>query len=150
MEDMIKIIEDKIKNNKDIIDIGYSNGFKMALIKANDNKYVIVHGFDMIDGKLDFIMLKTYESKFKAFNCFKSMKKTPYLNIKLIGIDSFDRPVYKSDKGVIYKDINLGKGVISLCTVLNNDFDGEPYRPLNNVIIKIVNEFKNKKDREAR
>lgn len=74
------------------------------------------------------------------------------LKIKLVGIDNWDRPVYKDEKGTIYKDTNLGKGKIKLCTSVNNDFYGEPLIPVGeDVKIEIVKNFnRNKKGREAR
>lgn len=74
------------------------------------------------------------------------------LKIKCIGIDSCDRPIYEDENGIIYKDVNLGKGKLNLCTSCNNDFWGEPNMPLNeNIKIEVVKNFnKNKKGREAR
>lgn len=75
------------------------------------------------------------------------------LNIKFIGIDNWDRPVYKDENGRILKDTNLGIGEIALCTSSNNSFYGEPDTPINeDTKVKIVKEFnkdisKNKKER---
>lgn len=75
------------------------------------------------------------------------------LNIKFIGIDNWDRPVYKDENGRILKDTNLGIGEMALCTSSNNSFYGEPDTPINeDTKVKIVKEFnkdisKNKKER---
>jgi hypothetical protein len=50
--------------------------------------------------------------------------------LKFIGIDSWDRPVYKDEKGKLWKDINLGMGTPYLHSVSNNDFEGEPDSPI--------------------
>lgn len=47
-----------------------------------------------------------------------------------IGVDSWDRPVYKDQTGQLWKDINLGAGVPELYSACNNDFDGEPDMPI--------------------
>lgn len=64
------------------------------------------------------------------------------LEIVYIGTDGWDRPVYKDNKGNLYKDTNLGQGnnlASSLCTAYNNKFDGEPFTPIDkNVIVKVV------------
>lgn len=74
------------------------------------------------------------------------------LKVKFIGIDNWDRPVYKDKNGKVYKDTNLGKGEIALCTSSNNSFYGEPDRLLKeNIKVEIVESFaRNKKEREAR
>lgn len=79
------------------------------------------------------------------------------LRVKSIGVDEkWSMPVYKDEKGTIYKDTNLGKGKIKLCTSVNNEFYGEPFIPIKeDVKIDIVEKFdkdirKNKKGREAR
>ena len=79
-------------------------------------------------------------------------KLNEILKVKFVGIDNWDRPVYKDEKGTIYKDTNLGKGKIKLCTSVNNDFYGEPLIPVReDVKIEIVKNFnRNKKGREAR
>ena len=67
------------------------------------------------------------------------------LRVKFIGIDNWDRPVYKDEKGNIFKDTNLGHGTLSLCTSVNNDFYGEPEAPINeNIKVSIVSKFPNK------
>lgn len=78
--------------------------------------------------------------------------KEKILKIKFIGIDNWDRPVYKDEKGTIYKDTNLGIGEIDLHTSSNNNFYGEPDMSIKeNTKIEIVESFnRNKKGREAR
>ena len=51
--------------------------------------------------------------------------------LRLIGIDSWSRPVYQDESGRLWKDINLGSGVPSLHSASSNDFDGEPDMPIN-------------------
>lgn len=74
------------------------------------------------------------------------------LKVKPVGIDNWDRPVYKDENGKIYKDTNLGSGELALCTSSNNNFYGEPDMPVKeNIKIEIVENFnRNKKGREAR
>ena len=50
--------------------------------------------------------------------------------LKFVGIDSWDRPVYKDGKGKLWKDVNLGSGVPCFHSAVDNEFDGEPYLPL--------------------
>ena len=49
------------------------------------------------------------------------------LHLKFVGMDSWDRPVYKDDSGTLWKDVDPRAGVKpNLCTSVNNEFDGEP------------------------
>lgn len=50
--------------------------------------------------------------------------------LHFIGIDSWDRPVYQDESGRLWKDVNLGSGVLSLHSASGNDFDGEPDMPM--------------------
>ena len=50
--------------------------------------------------------------------------------LKFIGVDGWDRPVYKDESGRLWKDVNLGSGTPYLHSVADNDFDGEPDMPL--------------------
>lgn len=50
--------------------------------------------------------------------------------LHLIGIDFWDRPVYKDGSGKIWKDVGLGNGPPSFHSSSNNDFDGEPDMPI--------------------
>ena len=48
-----------------------------------------------------------------------------------IGVDSWSRPVYKDEKGRLWKDINLGCGTPYLHSVSPpKDFEGEPDSPI--------------------
>lgn len=71
------------------------------------------------------------------------------LNIVFVGIDNWDRPVYKDKKGNYYKDVNLGIGELALCTSSNNRFDGEPDSYVDsNININILEKFNQKEDKE--
>lgn len=49
------------------------------------------------------------------------------LHLKYLGRDSWNRPVYKDDDGIIWKDVEPGAGrEADLCTSAGNEFDGEP------------------------
>ena len=50
------------------------------------------------------------------------MKKT---DLTFIGVDSWDRPVYKDTNGKLWKDITLGSDTPELYSACNNDFEGE-------------------------
>ena len=87
------------------------------------------------------------ELKFKEDYNFKV--KQEILKIKLVGIDNWDRPVYKDYKGTFYKDVNLGTGNLALYTSSGNKFEGEPDYPLsNNTKINIVKSFKKNNELE--
>jgi len=57
-------------------------------------------------------------------------KEHVMLKLKEIGIDNWSRPVYKDNKGRLWKDINLGRGTPNLNRALNDDFYGEPDYPI--------------------
>ena len=50
--------------------------------------------------------------------------------LKFIGVDDWDRPVYKDQKGRLWKDVNLGNGTPYLHNVAGNGFEGEPDSPI--------------------
>lgn len=52
------------------------------------------------------------------------------VRLTFIGIDSWDRPVYRDEKGRLWKDTSLGRGNTSLCSAYDNDFEGEPDMPI--------------------
>ena len=53
------------------------------------------------------------------------------LALRYIGIDSCDRPIYKSEKGNLYVDTNPRKDwAPQICTKFNNQYDGEPDIPI--------------------
>lgn len=71
------------------------------------------------------------------------------LNIVFVGIDNWDRPVYKDKRGNYYKDVNLGMGELDLCTSSNNRFDGEPDSYVDsNIRINVVEKFKQIEEKE--
>lgn len=48
------------------------------------------------------------------------------LRLKFVGMDSWDRPVYRDDIGTLWKDVDPRAGMEpDLCTS-DNEFDGEP------------------------
>lgn len=55
------------------------------------------------------------------------MKKT---DLTFIGVDSWDRPVYRDANGRLWKDITLGSDTPELYSACNNDFEGEPDMPI--------------------
>ena len=56
------------------------------------------------------------------------------LKLREIGVDDWERPIYKDEKGRIYKDINLGKGKLDLYSVINNSLLGEPLEKITNIV----------------
>lgn len=52
------------------------------------------------------------------------------LKLKLIGEDSWGRPIYKDQNGKLWKDVTLGSEFPSLYSSSRNDFDGEPDIPI--------------------
>ncbi|MFA6805725.1 MAG: hypothetical protein WCR17_07130 [Candidatus Methanomethylophilaceae archaeon] len=71
------------------------------------------------------------------------------MKIKLTfkGMDSWDRPVYEDENGRLWKDVDPRKNrKADLCTVQNNEFDGEPstnmcyIKQYENVKIKFIPE----------
>ena len=84
------------------------------------------------------------------FELYEQLPRKEILNIKYIGIDGWDRPIYKDEKGNIYKDVNLGVGELALHTVANNEINGEPSSPVsNNIVINIIeNNLKKEKSKE--
>lgn len=57
------------------------------------------------------------------------------MNANFVGMDSWDRPVYKCENGIYIKDVNPQGGVKpELCTCANNDPDGEPDSHVNEEI----------------
>lgn len=81
--------------------------------------------------------------KEEDYNATKELVETrKILEIVFVGIDNWDRPVYKDKNGNLYKDVDLGRGnnlASSLCTANNNKFDGEPLIQIDkNLIVKVV------------
>lgn len=50
------------------------------------------------------------------------------LKLTYIGTDDWSRPVFESEEGRIFKDLNCGDGQLDLCTA--GSFDGEPDTPI--------------------
>ena len=50
--------------------------------------------------------------------------------LQFIGIDDWERPVYKDEAGIIWKDVNLGSDTPYLHSSSPNCFDGEPDMPI--------------------
>lgn len=99
------------------------------------------------------IKLLAEKNKFSEKDIEVTIKKPKLdeniLKVKYIGIDNWDRPVYKDENGKIYKDTNLGMGELALCTSSNNNFYGEPDTPINEDIeIKIVENFNKDKKQQ--
>lgn len=54
-------------------------------------------------------------------------EKKAVLHLKHLGRDSWNRPVYKDDDGVLWKDVSpRADQNADLCTSVGNEFDGEP------------------------
>ena len=61
------------------------------------------------------------------------------LHLKYLGRDSWDRPVYMDDEGVVRKDVDpRAEHKASLCTSVNNEFDGEP-----DMYMKYIEKYQN-------
>jgi len=55
------------------------------------------------------------------------MSKMGVIHLKYLGRDSWDRPVYEDDNGVIWKDVDpRADRKADLCTSVDNKFDREP------------------------
>lgn len=66
------------------------------------------------------------------------MKTT--LKLNFLGRDSWDRPVYQTEDGTLYVDVDPRKDLApNLCTKYNNAFDGEPDTPISgNVEVEFI------------
>lgn len=156
------------KNGEHIFDGNVDENMTFEQIYQEINKEVVfslngkeILSYDLLNefaGERDStIELLAQENKCDAKDIKITIRKPnlseKVLNIKFIGIDNWDRPVYKDENGRILKDTNLGIGEIALCTSSNNSFYGEPDTPINeDTKVKIVKEFnkdiiKNKKER---
>ena len=86
--------------------------------------------------------LNDYQKVIEGGNLADTFIKKEELKVKFVGIDSWDRPVYKDKEGNIYKDVNLGRGEIDLHTAVNNDFYGEPDSPISDDIkVSVIKSF---------
>ena len=53
------------------------------------------------------------------------------MKLEYIGMDSWDRPVYKDENGKLWKDVDPRKHRdANMCTSVDNAFDGEPDVPM--------------------
>ncbi len=154
------------ENGMTALEFGKRNQERVALVQHNFKdggyEYIIAFNYEAKDNKLewgygyyystdidkareDFNKVLAGENLADTFN--QDNKKE--LKVVLIGIDNWDRPVFKDEKGNLYKDTNLGTGCLALCTACNNDFYGEPEVPLNdNIEINIVKSFNKNKNKE--
>lgn len=73
------------------------------------------------------------------------MDSEAVLHLKYLGRDSWDRPVYEDDNGVIWKDVEpRADKEADLCTSVGNEFDGEPdtgmkyFKAYQNVLVIFV------------
>ena len=145
------------KNGEHIFDGNVDENMTFEQIYQEINKEVVfslngkeILSYDLLNefaGERDStIELLAQENKCDAKDIKITIRKPnlseKVLNIKFIGIDNWDRPVYKDENGRILKDTNLGIGEIALCTSSNNSFYGEPDTPINeDTKVKIVKEF---------
>ncbi len=59
--------------------------------------------------------------------CYEKRNIMSKLVLTYIGMDGWDRPVYKEENGRLWKDVNPRPGrEADLCTSMNNAFQGEP------------------------
>ena len=64
------------------------------------------------------------------------------ITLKFLGLDSWDRPVYRDETGTLWKDVDpRRKFAPDLCTSNGNLFDGEPDVPMSYVKIYKVAEI---------
>lgn len=69
--------------------------------------------------------------RYEEVESLKEVKKMRYL-----GSDSWSRPVYKDEQGKLWKDTDPRKHVPpSICSALNNEFEGEPDCPFLGVAV---------------
>lgn len=158
MEDINKYLGMRIDHDANVVDVGYNYGISVALIKYDKrsffdkNEYSIACDFYIDDNhELHYKKLQFFMSEKQAKQEFSKLVNNPKeLNVKFVGIDDWSRPVYKDKKGHLYKDVNCGKGTLSLCTVYLNEFYGEPFIPIKEEIkVNIVKKF-DKNERNER
>jgi len=152
-------------NEKTVLFTGDRNGQPIALVeRLVDEKpeYIIAFNYEIKNNDLSWgygyyyddnikKALNDYQTVIEGGNIADTFVKKEELKVKLVGIDNWDRPVYKDKNGTIYKDVNLGKGQLDLHTSSNNDFYGEPDMPISdNVNVSIIKSFNKNKDRESR
>ncbi len=147
--------------NKTLLYKGNRGEQPIALIewkKAGRKEYVVAIDYTIDEDRIYWSRGYYYYDLNAAEQDFNKVINGEYLvsnnmdtlDIKFVGIDNWDRPVYKDCKGNLYKDINLGQGMLALCTSCNNDFYGEPDVPINDDIkVNIVQKFRNEQERKS-
>ena len=105
---------------------------ELSKLSADEKKdYILDHYADVNDYDLVNINDEVYQLyRIDYSRELEKVEPPKEITIKLIGVDNWDRPVFKDESGNLYKDINLGSGNLALCTALNNDFYGEPDVPV--------------------
>ena len=150
-------------NDMTVLLTGDRNGQPIVLVeRVVDEKpeYIIGINYEIKDNNLTWgygyyysddikKALNDYRKVIEGGNLADTFEKKEELKVKLVGIDSWDRPVYKDKSGNLYKDVNLGRGELDLHTAVNNDFNGEPDSPINSDIkVSVIKSFNKNKDRE--
>lgn len=152
-----------LENDLIVIDTNYRNNEPIALVQKETKyhtEYIIAFNYVIENNKMVWGYGRYYYDDFE--NAKKDFKKVieggnlaysyelpKELKLKFIGIDNWDRPVYRDEDNNLYKDINLGEGTLSLCNVCGNDFYGEPDSPINdNINVTIIKEFNKSKEQE--
>ena len=150
-------------NDMTVLLTGDRNGQPIVLVeRVVDEKpeYIIGINYEIKDNNLSWgygyyysddikKALNDYQKVIEGGNLADTFEKKEELKVKLVGIDSWDRPVYKDKSGNLYKDVNLGRGELDLHTAVNNDFNGEPDSPINSDIkVSVIKSFNKNKDRE--
>lgn len=162
-------VENKVisfSNNMTALEFGKRNDQPIALIKCNfidgGFEYIVAINYEIKDNKIEWGYGYYYDTNYKkAKEDFEKViaggnladtfnqENKKELKVVFIGIDNWDRPVFKDENGNLYKDINLGNGNLSLCTVSSNDFYGEPDMSINdNIGINVVKSFNKNKNKE--
>lgn len=155
----------KLENELIVIDTNYRKDEPIALVQRESHyhtEYIIAFNYVIENNKMVWGYGRYYYDDLElAKEEFKkvieggyldySNKEQKELKLKFIGIDNWDRPVYCDEDKNIYKDINLGVGTLSLCTVSGNDFYGEPDCSINDDIkVTIIKEHNNKNKEQER
>ncbi len=150
-------------NDMTVLLTGDRNGQPIVLVeRVVDEKpeYIIGINYEIKDNNLSWgygyyysddikKALNDYQKVIEGGNLADTFEKKEELKVKLVGIDSWDRPVYKDKDGNLYKDVNLGRGELDLHTAVNNDFYGEPDSPISDDIkVSVIKSFNKNKDRE--
>lgn len=154
-------------NDMTLLAQGERNGQPIALVErvaGEQVEYVVAFNYEIKDNDLTWGYGYYYDDNIKkafqdygkvieggnladTFEVKKDSNKE--LKIRFIGVDNWDRPVFKDEKGTLYKDTNLGSGELALCTSCGNKFDGEPDYPINDDIkVEIVKNFNKNRDKE--